>query len=285
MNKKWIISLDADGTTLLTKDKWNIVDGVKIPTTHEINKKVIKELQEQGHYIVLNTGRGWFGAKKVFEEIGFNTFAITSAGSLITLPSEDNRIIFNEPIPKNIALEIANEQLVIDNYQQIYFDGHEYCHTYVNKETPLIESISINRRVTIKDNLNLDFNPENMIISLDVTLEESQKIISMLNDKYGNYIIATNYQGNREGVVAIELNSAKSDKGDAVLKLADYLGIPRENTIAMGDGENDIDMLKKVKYGVALKNALPIAKESADIILDWDNNDGAVGLFLKEFIK
>ncbi len=283
-NDKWIISLDMDGTTLLSKVNWDIEDGIKKPTAHPITLGAISSLQDKGHYVVVNTGRGWFGAKGIFEYLKLKTFAITSAGASISIPSEE-RIVINNPISKEVALQIVKDEILKGIVNEFYFDGHDYCHTYIINKTDLVESISVNRRVDIKEDLDLKFNPENMIISLNVDLNKSQEVIKYLNNKYGDDIIATNYQGNREGVVAIEFNSAKCDKGEAVLKLADYLGISRENTIAFGDGENDIDMLSKVKYGVAVKNALPVAKEKADIILDWTNDEGAVGLFLNEFFK
>lgn len=45
------------------------------------------------------------------------------------------------------------------------------------------------------------------------------------------------------------------DKGSALLWLADHLGISREETMAFGDGENDIPMIKAAGIGVAMENA------------------------------
>lgn len=55
-----------------------------------------------------------------------------------------------------------------------------------------------------------------------------------------------------------------SSKGNLLLKLAELLGI--EKTIAVGDNENDISMLEKAILGVAVENAVPKAKDAADLI-------------------
>ncbi len=46
-----------------------------------------------------------------------------------------------------------------------------------------------------------------------------------------------------------------SSKGDGVKRLLDYYKIDPQNCIAFGDGENDLEMLNIVKYGIAMRNA------------------------------
>ena len=55
-------------------------------------------------------------------------------------------------------------------------------------------------------------------------------------------------------------------KGNALLSLADYLGIPRENTFAIGDSDNDISMIEDAKYGIAMGNATDGVKAAASYI-------------------
>lgn len=52
------------------------------------------------------------------------------------------------------------------------------------------------------------------------------------------------------------------------------LGIPVENTIAFGDGENDISMLETAGIGVAMGNAGDKVKNSADYVTDSVDDDG-----------
>lgn len=66
---------------------------------------------------------------------------------------------------------------------------------------------------------------------------------------------------------------------DAVIK---HLGIPLEETMAFGDGENDLEMLKHVAVGVAMGNASDKVKESADYVTDSVDDDGVANA-LKHF--
>ena len=56
------------------------------------------------------------------------------------------------------------------------------------------------------------------------------------------------------------------NKGTLVLKLAEILGIDKNKTIAIGDFDNDVPMLKAAKLGIAVSNASENAKKVADII-------------------
>ena len=57
-----------------------------------------------------------------------------------------------------------------------------------------------------------------------------------------------------------------SSKGSLLLKLAEILGIDKNKTIAIGDNENDIPMLKEAKLGIAVENAVQKAKDAANMI-------------------
>ena len=61
-------------------------------------------------------------------------------------------------------------------------------------------------------------------------------------------------------------------KGKALLELADYLGIPADNTFAIGDSDNDLSMIESAKYGIAMGNATAeIKKASSYITTNYDS--------------
>lgn len=64
-------------------------------------------------------------------------------------------------------------------------------------------------------------------------------------------------------------------KGTALCKMAELLGIDKNKTIAVGDYNNDIAMIKMAKCGFAVKNAVDEAKQVADYIT-VSNNDDAI---------
>ena len=75
----------------------------------------------------------------------------------------------------------------------------------------------------------------------------------------------------------LELFSKEAGKGAALLRLCEHLNIPRENSMAAGDAENDISMIEAAGLGIAMLNADEEVKKAADVVTGADNNhDGLV---------
>lgn len=72
----------------------------------------------------------------------------------------------------------------------------------------------------------------------------------------------------------VELNSLEAQKGVALLRLAERLGIDRAETVAFGDDLNDVSMLQAAGIGVAMANAGPEARAAADVITDSCDESG-----------
>ena len=73
----------------------------------------------------------------------------------------------------------------------------------------------------------------------------------------------------------IELLSRTSGKGAGLLRLADSLGVPHANAFAVGDGSNDVDMLRDAALGFVPANGEPLALAAADRVVR-SNDEGAV---------
>lgn len=72
----------------------------------------------------------------------------------------------------------------------------------------------------------------------------------------------------------LEINAAGASKGDALAYLAEYLGIDQKETMAFGDGENDISMIRTAGCGVAMGNGEASVKAEADYITVTNNEAG-----------
>lgn len=72
----------------------------------------------------------------------------------------------------------------------------------------------------------------------------------------------------------IELTSPTANKGNAMLILAEHLGISRDQTMAFGDASNDVLMLQNAGMGIAMENGEPCVLHSADCVTSTNENDG-----------
>ena len=79
----------------------------------------------------------------------------------------------------------------------------------------------------------------------------------------------------------LEITEKGTDKGTALRLICEHIGIDINRTIAFGDGENDIHLLKAAKIGVAMENAEPNLKKHADIIAKTNNENGVCEILKK----
>ena len=75
------------------------------------------------------------------------------------------------------------------------------------------------------------------------------------------------------------------DKLTGLIKLCDYLDIDLNQTIAVGDADNDLDVLKTAGLAVAMKNANDNVKKICDVIVNDNDHDGCKEAIEKYLIK
>ena len=78
-----------------------------------------------------------------------------------------------------------------------------------------------------------------------------------------------------------EKNQAAANKGTALEALCRHLGVTMEETIAFGDGTNDLTMLRAAGLGVAMGNAAPEVKAAADMVTDDNEHSGVAKVIRK----
>ena len=72
----------------------------------------------------------------------------------------------------------------------------------------------------------------------------------------------------------LEVSNEDSGKGRGILHLCELLGIDPARTMACGDEENDLDMIRRAAFGVAMANALDSVKREADFVTKSNEEDG-----------
>ena len=75
------------------------------------------------------------------------------------------------------------------------------------------------------------------------------------------------------------------DKATSLQKLLNSLGMTADEMICCGDGYNDVSMIEYAGLGVAMGNAQPAVKDSADFVTRTNDEDGilhVINLFMRD---
>ena len=259
-----LIAIDMDGTLLNEKKH---ID--------KAQKEAIHEAVEAGIKIVLCTGRPLYGILPFYEELG-----------LSELDSEGYVILNNGcSIHKTKGWELIDQvNFTSDDIDYLYkfSEGYDINFTLVNDyyyfniddRKPTDELIT-DAGFVFSDITN---------ISLKEAKNGKHKIIKIMF--LGNPNIMADFQKENENILkdkysgvlsqpyVYEILPKGNNKGTGLKKLAKKLGIKQEEIMAIGDGNNDIEMFEYANYSVAMENGTELAKKAAKYETDSNENDG-----------
>lgn len=264
-----ILFTDLDGTLLN--------DQKEIPFD---NRQAIEDAIRANHIITVATGRTLESAMKITHELGLDIpgcFLVCYNGAMIYDYGTKEAIVDLRMTKQQIHY-LFSEAYKYDLYVQTYHGGKIWTNT-IGKELEHYSNASkmdyeIHEDVVadLVDSphkvLVIDFDKEKLIRFQEEHLEwEKENCYSLFScDEY------------------LEYCPLEASKGQALVFLANHLGIPIENTVAVGDEENDISMIQAAGCGIAMKNAKEYVKEVADFIT-LSNNDGGVAKVIQMFLS
>ena len=217
----------------------------------------LNELKKKGVLLCMATGRSSLMLPK-FDNIKFDIY-ITFNGSYCF---NDKEIIFKCPIPKNDVFQILNNSKRMKRAMAI--SNEKY--TVTNGTDKILETYFSfgGGKVIIVDDFESKCNDDIYQIMLSGIKSEYEDI---LKDTTGAVITAWWDK-------AVDIIPLASGKGNAVKNILTYFGLLKEQSIAFGDGNNDIEMLKAAGTGVAMGNSNNNVKEAADVVCKSVDDDG-----------
>lgn len=266
-----IIACDMD-ETLLSSDA----------TICQRNIDAIKKAIAKGVKFVPCTGRGFRsieGVLKILDlydqagqyVIGFNGASITE--------NKGSRSLFWDPIPFDLADQLFRRCCTYGQCMHIYT-----CDVvYITNITPDEEAFLYGRMGYVPvETESLDFiRGKEEVCKLIVTntdYDYLQRVHAELQPLLGD--ITVSFSSNRY----IEFMHQGVNKGAGLHKLADLLGVPYEETLAIGDNINDTDMLKAAGLSVGVHNLNPIIRPYCDVVTDATNDEGAVAEAIEKYV-
>ena len=271
--KTRMIGMDLDGTLLTTEKKLT-------PYTQDVLKRAIA----QGIIVLPATGRPVSGVPEEIMHFPGIRYAVTANGGRI-VDVQENRTIYENLVPVDKAYAILTVFEKYDTLREIYYDGIGYSeetmlkniHRYI-EPGPMADYMVATRR-PIPD-VHAKFvetnRPVDKVQGIFASLADKDEALKEL-EKITDIEITGALSQN------VEINAKDVDKGNALLRLGQILGIPGEEIMAFGDGTNDRKMLEKVGTGVAMANGVPEVKAAADYITASNDEEG-VARFIEKYV-
>lgn len=267
-----LVCIDLDGT-LLTDEK----------TITKENIETIRKASSLGINICIATGRIYKFVDHIKETLGNKIKVIASNGGIILKEDEvlsfrtlsyeeilrlknltkdynvdiylntENEIISEKSIPNTYSYKAINNGLE-DRYKVNIVENYPFENLKYDKKHKIVKAICIN-----KDDLN-----------------EVKKVRQLLEETNEFEISSAEHH-------YCEINSKGVSKGKAVEELAKDLKIDIKEVMCIGDGGNDIEMLKRAGISIAMKNGMEDVKSLANYITE-DNNNSGVAKAIEKFI-
>lgn len=257
-----LIAFDMDGT-LLTSDKRVLPSSTA----------AMERAADAGKVVAISSGRCPRMVELNQADLGPVRYAICCNGTVL-YDLRDHRVTSSADMPHEVIAQafdlLGSEDVMVDAFQGRGF----YCQTSHIEAMPRF-GMGIYQDMYRATAWQVDdIRP--------VMLDEGTPIQKFIfhfpspeaRERFAARVAGIDAELARSEMASLEFSPAGVTKGTGLLALADQLGIDAAATIAVGDADNDIDMLRAAGLGVAMGNANEGARAAADVVVADNDHDG-----------
>ena len=256
-----LVALDIDGTLFANEPSTGLVEETISPAVVE----AVRRAYAAGAHVVMATGRSTFGISHVWDQLGLplngsKVLSVASNGSVIfSYPPVEVRstVTFDaSAIVRMLMAEVPNAAVAVEEVGVGY---------RLNRPFPDGE---ITGEMVLQTVEELVAKPVTRVIIRDPHSSEEEFV--ELAEKLG--LSGTNYF---IGWTAwLDIAPEGISKASALADVAGELGVDQADVLAIGDGRNDIEMLRWAGRGVAMGQSPLEVQEAADDVTETVANDG-----------
>ena len=273
-----LVALDMDGTLFNEQSQVSAAD-----------QEAIREISAKGVTVVISTGRPYVGLPvDVLTDIGIR-YAITTNGASIYRLC-DMECIYSNCMEPEFVCPIIRELQKKDIHMDAFIEGKCYsqrsCEPQIDRldmPEPMRNYIKSTRffpddlaAYIIEHRLPVQKMTLNFYLLPDGTFQHRDDTLNILASHPEITYLSGGYHN-------LEFTRRGTTKGTGLRMLCDYLGIDIASTMACGDTQNDMDIIKTAAIGVAMGNAIDEVKAAADYIT-LSNEESGVAHAIRHYI-
>lgn len=243
----------------------------------EKNKRALQRLKRSGVHVVLCTGRPFNGMVHLIDEIGLDgsDYTVSYNGSLVQT-CDGKTILHSASLSPMDFYHIS--KFFAKYGLGVHAMSMDKMYTYNSSIHPLTirESYLGSLPITVLADKHYVSEP---IIKLMAVGEPKQldKAITVFAQVFGNL-----FSLNKSEAFYLEIMQKGDNKAKALKILLDKLQLSSDNLMAFGNNNNDLEMIRLAKVGVAVDNAITSLKQESDYITESNDKDG-VAVFLDNY--
>ncbi len=261
-----LVFCDLDGT-LAT------FEGQVRPAVREAMQAVV----DAGVWITLSTSRGYQMVKPFLDRVVVNAPMVCCTGGLI-VEAFTKKIHYVKPLPLDMARQLARLSQQEGIAMWFYLaDMETMLEKRVGEPGFTLRRDGVTMRQVPDPVSELKEPPHKVLIETPAP-EETPGVVARVEEHVGDRARVVVSSPKRVEVVLPGISKAW-----AMSWIADHLDVKREETIGIGDGDNDVEMVEWAGLGVAMGNATPKVKAVADWIAPPVEEDGAAEV-LRRFV-
>ncbi|RXK18842.1 Cof-type HAD-IIB family hydrolase [Macrococcus sp. DPC7161] len=253
MQKK-LIFLDVDGT-IYNHDS-------EIP---ESALRAINLLQADGHTLAIASGRAPLMLQKVLKDTGIKNYVALN-GQIVHVDGEN---IYLNPLNKKELLEL--EQLATENNHPMVFFTEDKMVSNVDFHNDIEKSLN---SIKIKHPQKEEAIVQNEPIYQALMFHDKKDEV-IYDDKFASFKFYRWHEVSRDVV------PSNGSKLEGIKRFCNHFNQDIKDAIAVGDGNNDFEMIEGIGYGIVMGNGVENLKAIADLVTDDVSNDGLYKAFLK----
>lgn len=254
-------------------------DGTFINSNGQVSQEQLDKVNEfvnKGNIFAIITGRMTESILPLVKKLNLKGFVASYNGGEVTDIASEKRLYTNY-IDCTTAVEIFKILEEENAYFHGYYGNEYFCKEHT-KHTDWYENITFVKATVLNKNLSEHFK-QNSLPTKKIMVLDQPETLDRLFPKLLPYASKLNIV--RSNPLQIEITELSTTKAFALQYLTDKYGIEKQNTFAVGDGGNDISMIKWAGTGVAVANAEESLKSVADLVLDYSNDQNGVMELIK----
>ena len=261
------------------------LDGTILNTEKEIspgNRAAVEEALAAGHKVIVATGRPLSSAIAQAERLGLSgegCYVISYNGGVMW-DCGAGKTIHESHIPKARVREVFAEAARRGMHIQTYMGPDVVVETRCDDEA--VRRYTNLTRMTFRvlpDIGELEIEPVKMLL---IDFDDHAPLVA-----FRDWVLET-YAGELDSFFSsdcfLEIVPAGTNKGAALLKMAELLSIDPADTVAAGDEANDISMIRAAGVGACMVNGIPEAKAAADYVTAADNDHDGAAEIIRKFV-